>query len=110
MLRLQVCRHRLRSGFASDDVRLAGKTGNLLTLRREIGVVELPDGTRYAVSMFTRAGSAALTNPAAETVIGPVTRLVMDQLHHATRTSQEAPCSYPSSPRCSSAATPSRSG
>ena len=42
MLRLQVCRHRLGSGFPSDDVRVAGKTGNLLNLRGEIGVVEPP--------------------------------------------------------------------
>ena len=80
MLRLQVCRHRLGSGFPSDDVRVAGKTGNLLNLRGEIGVVELPDGHRYAVAVFTRSHSTALTNPAAEAVIGGAARIAVDQL------------------------------
>jgi beta-lactamase class A len=80
MLRLQVCRHRLGSGSPSDDVRVAGKTGNLLNLRGEIGVVELPDGHRYAVAVFTRSHSTALTNPAAEAVIGSAARIAVDQL------------------------------
>jgi beta-lactamase class A len=80
MLRLQVCRHRLGSGFPSDDVRVAGKTGNLLNLRGEIGVVEVPDGHRYAVAVFTRSHSTALTNPAAEAVIGSAARIAVDQL------------------------------
>jgi beta-lactamase class A len=84
VLRLQVCRHRLGSGFPSDDVRLAGKTGNLLNLRGEIGVVELPDGHRYAVAVFTRSNSTALNNPAAEAVIGRTARIAVDQLHHPT--------------------------
>jgi beta-lactamase class A len=84
VLRLQVCRHRLGSGFPRDDVRLAGKTGNLLNLRGEIGVVELPDGHRYAVAVFTRSNSTALNNPAAEAVIGRTARIAVDQLHHPT--------------------------
>lgn len=83
VLRLQVCRHRLGSGFPSDDVRVAGKTGSLLNLRGEIGVVELPDGHRYAVAVFTRSNSAALTNPAADAVIGTTARIAVDQLHGA---------------------------
>jgi len=85
VLRLQVCRHRLGSGFPSDDVRVAGKTGNLLNLRGEVGVVELPDGHRYAVAVFTRATSAALSNPAAEAAIGRTARIAVDQLHDATQ-------------------------
>jgi beta-lactamase class A len=84
VLRLKVCCHRLGSGFPSDDVRVAGKTGSLLNLRGEIGVVELPDGHRYAVAVFTRSNSAALTNPAADAVIGSTARIALDQLHHAT--------------------------
>lgn len=80
MLRLQVCRHRLASGFPTDDVRVAGKTGTLLNLRNEIGVVELPDGHRYAVAVFTRADSTAIRNAAAETAIGTAARLAIDQL------------------------------
>lgn len=81
MLRLQVCRHRLASGFPSDDVQVAGKTGTLLNLRSEIGVVELPDGHRYAVAVFTRSHGAALPNPYADAVIGTVARLAVDRLH-----------------------------
>lgn len=81
VLRLQVCRHRLASGFPTDAVRVAGKTGTLLNLRNEIGVVELPDGHRYAVAVFTRSNSTAIRNPTAETVIGTAARLAIDQLH-----------------------------
>jgi beta-lactamase class A len=85
VLRLQVRRHRLGSGFPNDDVRVAGKTGNLINLRGEVGVVELPDRHRYAVAVFTRSTSAALSNPAAEAVIGTTARIAVDQLQHATQ-------------------------
>jgi beta-lactamase class A len=84
-LRLQVARHRLASGFPSDDVLVAGKTGTLLNLRSEIGVVELADKHRYAVAVFTRAHDAARQHRAADTVIGTVARLAVDQLHQAVR-------------------------
>jgi beta-lactamase class A len=84
-LRLQVCRHRLASGFPSDDIQVAGKTGTLLNLRSEVGVVELPDGHRYAVAVFTRSHSATLVDPAAEAVIGTAARLAVDQLHATAR-------------------------
>jgi beta-lactamase class A len=84
VLRLQVCRHRLGSGFPGDDMRVAGKSGNLLNLRGEAGVVELPDGHRYAVAVFTRSTSAALSNPGAEAAIGTSARIAVDQLHGAT--------------------------
>lgn len=46
---------RLRSGFPAD-VRVAGKTGTLPGLAMEIGVVEYPDGGRYAVAVFVDGG------------------------------------------------------
>jgi beta-lactamase class A len=79
-LRLQLQRHRLASGFPSDDVTVAGKTGTLLNLRSEVGVVELPDGRRYAVAVFTRSHRPTLVDPAADAVIGVVARLAVDQL------------------------------
>lgn len=82
-LRLQLFRHRLASGFPADEVRVAGKTGTLLNLRSEIGVVELPDGHRYAVAVFTRSNSTALTNPAADAVIGTAARLAVERLRTA---------------------------
>jgi beta-lactamase class A len=80
LLRLQVCRHRLASGFPTDDVLVSGKTGTLLNLRSEVGVIELPDGHRFAIAVFTRSSDAALTNPRADAVIGTAARLAVDQL------------------------------
>ncbi|MFW6692621.1 serine hydrolase [Streptomyces sp. MAR4 CNX-425] len=72
--------HRLASGFPFDDVRVSGKTGTLPTLRHEIGVVEYPDGGRYAVAVCTRAAATAVTLPAADAVIGTTARLAVDAL------------------------------
>ncbi|MET9715203.1 serine hydrolase [Streptomyces rochei] len=77
---LQVWPHRLASGFPFDDVHVAGKTGTLPTLRNEVGVVEYPDGGRYAVAVFTRTANPAATLPAADTVIGTAARIAVDAL------------------------------
>ncbi|MBP2478794.1 beta-lactamase class A [Crossiella equi] len=79
-LGLQVWPHRLSSGFPFDDVRVSGKTGTLPTIRNEVGVVEYPDGGRYAVAVFTRAASTAFALPAADAVIGTTARLAVDHL------------------------------
>jgi beta-lactamase class A len=76
----QVWPHRLASGFPFDDVRVAGKTGTLPTVRNEVGVVEYPDGGRYAVAVFTRSASTAFTLPAADAVIGTAARLAVEHL------------------------------
>ncbi|MFF3346608.1 serine hydrolase [Streptomyces sp. NPDC002779] len=77
---LQVWPHRLASGFPFDDVRVAGKTGSLPTVRNEVGVVEYPDGGRYAVAVFTRSASTAANLPGADAVIGTVARMAVDAL------------------------------
>ncbi|WP_395573072.1 serine hydrolase [Streptomyces sp. BK79] len=77
---LQVWPHRLASGFPFDDVHVAGKTGTLPTLRNEVGVVEYPDGGRYAVAVFTRTAQTAATLPAADAVIGTAARIAVDAL------------------------------
>jgi beta-lactamase class A len=46
---------RLRSGFPAD-VTVTGKTGTLPGLAMEIGVVQYPDGGRYAVAVFVSGG------------------------------------------------------
>ena len=79
ILRLQLFRHRLASGFPSDGISVAGKTGTLLHLRSEIGVVEYPDGGRYAVAVFTRTDRATV-DPAADAVIGTAARLAVDRI------------------------------
>ncbi|MEV0382205.1 serine hydrolase [Nonomuraea sp. NPDC050643] len=76
----QVWPHRLASGFPYDDVAVSGKTGTLPTLRCESGVVEYPDGARYAVSVSTRSFSTALNQPRADAVIGTAARMAVDHL------------------------------
>ncbi|MFG3099760.1 serine hydrolase [Streptomyces sp. NPDC048182] len=80
ILGLQVWPHRLAAGFPFDDVHVAGKTGTLPTLRHEVGVVEYPDGGRYAVAVFTRTAHTAATLPRADAVIGTAARIAVDAL------------------------------
>jgi beta-lactamase class A len=84
MLGFQVWPHRLASGFPYDDVRVSGKTGTLPTMRHEIGVVEYPDGGRYAVAVLTQSASTAATQPAVDAAIGTVGRAAVEHLR-ATR-------------------------
>jgi beta-lactamase class A len=69
IMALQIWPHRLRSGFP-DGVRIWAKTGTLPGVRNEAGVIEYPDGGRYAVAVFTRSDSFAETNPPVDRVIG----------------------------------------
>lgn len=78
----QVWPHRLRSGFPGS-VRCSGKTGTLPFIRNEVGVVEHPDGGRYAVAVFTVAESPVMLQPAADHVIGRVARIAVDALRQA---------------------------
>lgn len=80
ILGLQVWSHRLGSGFPSDDVKISGKTGTLGVVRNEVGVVELPDGRRYAVAVFLRTHRFGYRQPAADALIGQVARMLVDQL------------------------------
>ncbi|MEY9862236.1 beta-lactamase class A [Catenulispora sp. GAS73] len=80
LLGLQAWTHRMASGFPFDDVRVSGKTATLPTLRHEAGVIEYPDGGRYAVAVFTRAASTASVLPAADAVIGTAARIAVDAL------------------------------
>jgi beta-lactamase class A len=80
ILRAQVWPHRLASGFPEDDITTGGKTGTLTTVRNEAGVVEYPDGARYAAAVFTRAPRARQKNPAADAVIGRSARAAIDAL------------------------------
>jgi beta-lactamase class A len=77
---LQVWPHRLSSGFPYDDVVVSGKTGTLPTIRNEVGVVEYPDGGRYAVAVFTRSLLPIAVLPQADAVIGTAARLAVEWL------------------------------
>ncbi|TMC08461.1 MAG: serine hydrolase [Chloroflexi bacterium] len=86
ILYTQVWPHRLSSGFG-DGVRIGAKTGTLFTWRNEAGVVELPDGGRVAVAVFTRDHDPGKRhNPAADAVIGSAARLAVDELSRIPRT------------------------
>lgn len=80
VLALQVWPHRLAAGFPYDDVDVSGKTGTLPTIRNEVGVVEYPDGGRYAVAVFTRSFSPAVNQPRADAVIGTAAHMAVDHL------------------------------
>jgi beta-lactamase class A len=79
IMRLQVWPHRLTSGFP-DGVAIAAKTGTLPGIRNEAGVVETPDGGRYAVAVFTRAQTFAYRLPAVDAAIGTAGRLLVEAL------------------------------
>lgn len=85
VLGLQAWSHRLASGFPFDDVRVSGKTGTLPTLRHEAGVVEYPDGGRYAIAICTRSADTSAALPAADAVIGTAARMAVDALRLAPR-------------------------
>lgn len=80
LMALQVAPHRLTSGFPNDDVAISGKTGTLRHVRNEIGVVEYPDGGRYAVAVFLRLPGPELRNPRADAAIGRAARVAVEHL------------------------------
>ncbi|MGH3094562.1 MAG: serine hydrolase [Streptosporangiales bacterium] len=66
----QIWPHRLMSGFPGDGITVSGKTGTLPLVRNEVGVVEYPDGGRYAIGVFTRAHSPEPEAPEIDALIG----------------------------------------
>ncbi|MET8499777.1 serine hydrolase [Streptomyces microflavus] len=84
IMRQQVWQHRLVSGFPEPGVRLAGKTGTDFSVRNEAGVIEYPDGKRYAVGVFLRTSTAATRQPLADRAIGHAARLAVDHLRAGT--------------------------
>lgn len=80
VLGLQVWPHRMAAGFPDDTVRVSGKTGTLLTLRGEAGVVELPNGERFAVAVIVRSATVSSSLPQADAAIGTAARLAVDAL------------------------------
>lgn len=73
-------RHRLAPDFSSDASRWSSKTGTLLNLRHEIGVIEHDDGETYAVTALTESTVPAATQPAAEALMARVARTLHDHL------------------------------
>lgn len=75
----QIWPHRLAAGFP-DEVKVSGKTGTLWGVRNESGVVEYPDGKRYAVAVFVRSDVIRSRLPAADAAIGRAARVAVDHL------------------------------
>jgi hypothetical protein len=67
-------RHRLAPDLSSDASKWSSKTGTLLNLRHEVGVVEHEDGSVFAVAALTESEVPAAIQPAAEAVMGEVAR------------------------------------
>ncbi|MFG2718473.1 serine hydrolase [Streptomyces sp. NPDC048416] len=79
----QLSTHRLIAGFDSE-VKVAAKNGSLWGVLNEAGVVEYPDGSRFAVAVFLRTPALGGRNPAADTAIARAARIAVDHLR-ATR-------------------------
>lgn len=80
ILSAQVWLHRLASGFPEDHIKTAGKTGTLLIVRNEAGVVSDDTGRHFAVSVFTRSQLIGAKHPAQDAAIGKAARLAVDLL------------------------------
>ncbi|MBL1099348.1 serine hydrolase [Streptomyces coffeae] len=73
-------RQRLAPDFASDAAIWSSKTGTLLNLRHEIGVVEHADGQSFAVAVLTESVVPASRQPGAEALMARVARTLRDHL------------------------------
>ncbi|MFV2103207.1 serine hydrolase [Micromonospora sp. LOL_024] len=78
-------RQRLAPDFSSDASRWSSKTGTLLNLRHEVGVVEHADGQAYAVAALSESTVPAAVQPQAEAVLAQVARELHDALRSARR-------------------------
>jgi len=75
-----VHRQRLAPDLASDETHWSSKTGTLLNLRHEVGVVAHRSGGTYAVAALTQSRVPAVVQPGAEAVMGAVARTLRDRL------------------------------
>ncbi|RYJ21201.1 beta-lactamase [Streptomyces sp. L-9-10] len=75
-----VLRHRLTPDFSSDATTWSSKTGTLLNLRHEIGVVEHSDGQAFAIAVLTESLVPAGTQPGADALMAQVARSLRDHL------------------------------
>lgn len=73
-------RNRLAPDFDSDASTWSSKTGMLLNLRHEVGVVEHADGQTYAIAVLTESRVAAGRQPGADALMGQVARRLRDEL------------------------------
>ncbi|PTA47580.1 serine hydrolase [Micromonospora sp. RP3T] len=77
-------RQRLAPDFTSDASRWSAKTGTLLHLRHEVGVVDHADGQSYAVAALTASRVPAAAQPGSEATMAQVARSLHDHLRTGT--------------------------
>ncbi|WP_410673513.1 serine hydrolase [Amycolatopsis sp. cmx-4-68] len=75
-----VLRHRLTPDFAADAAKWSSKTGTLLNLRHEAGVVEHADGRVFGVVALTESRVPAVLQPEADVLMARVARALRDHL------------------------------
>ncbi|GEB49364.1 serine hydrolase [Streptomyces cacaoi] len=80
LMAANLLRHRLAPDFASDAATWSSKTGTLLNLRHEVGVVEHADGQVFAVAVLTESQVPADSQPGAEALMAQVARRLRDRL------------------------------
>ncbi|CAM5643341.1 hypothetical protein SCALM49S_04863 [Streptomyces californicus] len=80
LLAHNVLRHRLAPDFSSDASRWSSKTGTLLNLRHEIGVVEHAGGESFAIAVLTESSVAAAAQPGADALMAEAARRLRDHL------------------------------
>ncbi|MEV0246614.1 serine hydrolase [Nocardia sp. NPDC050712] len=79
LLRHQMFWTRIAAGFP-DEVRVASKTGTLPGLHMEAGVVEYPDGGRYALAIFARTDELGARRIDVDLAMSRASRLAVDAL------------------------------
>lgn len=75
-----ILQRRLGPDFISDATSWASKSGTLLNLRHDAGVVEHEDGQTYAVVAMTESTVPAVAQPAVDALIGRIARALHDHL------------------------------
>jgi beta-lactamase class A len=80
MMATQLTRHRLASAF-TREASVAAKSGSLGgVIRNEAGVIEMPDGRRYAAAVFTRAAAPWINENKINAAIGRAAAHAIEQL------------------------------
>lgn len=80
LMSANVLRNRLAPDFVSEASLWSSKTGTLLNLRHEIGVVEHADNSVFAIAALTESRVPTMQQPAAEALMGRVARALRDFL------------------------------
>lgn len=75
-----VLRQRLAPDFSSDASSWSSKTGTLLNLRHEAGVVEHADGQMFGIAVLTESRVPAAVQPEAESLMARAARVLRDHL------------------------------